>query len=290
MPDRRPLRAALCAAAATLALPLAVSLAPASTIAEAAASPLDQSASRFAALAPLSGDIATMATRSAISIAQAVDAAAAVTHQGVVESAASYGALAAAQDPDFRASVEAAAAREGREPLISRLLADPAQVRQLADATAGAQAAGEALHLVLAGIDEAADITHDASYSLQRTGWARQRSDATARVVAVTQASARPWQAGAFTRTAIPLPQGDSSSGGVPVSDRVLAAGALAVLGADRAAQDLTRSRSGDSCLRRAHLTLRMCLAAAGFPYEQSFCLSRHALADTASCVRSGVR
>jgi hypothetical protein len=276
------------AAAAVTAL--ACATAAAGTVAATAgASPLDQLAERFATYAQYADTMPDMAVRSAMSITQAVDRSAALSHAGLVQSARGYAALAAAQNPDFRSGVEAAAREMGQANLVAALTSSPANVRTVSGVDSGSEAAGEAVGLALSNLDEAARVTHAASYSLQRTAWARVRSDAAARLNAVRSATSTPLPASGFTRAAITLPQGDAA-GARPVNDTVMAAAALAVLGEDTSAVTLTADREGESCLRRAHLTFRMCLAAAGFPYEQTFCLSKHALEDTAACVRAGVQ
>jgi len=210
-----------------------------------------------------------------------------------------YAAMAALRDDRFLAGIDYAARREGRQALIQRLAADPAQVLQIDGAAQAALRAQSALSERGQTLARAGGEAKLAAYSLQRQSWSTAKViDHAQRLAGVKALSATPFASAAGDEarlvdavSRVPVSSGYAQTVS-PVVLRSLALAADAVLGAARG-EDLTYLRpllsEGGSarCLKMAKLNLYQCMAVAGPQYEDVFCLGQHELIDTGQCVAS---
>ena len=64
-----------------------------------------------------------------------------------------------------------------------------------------------------------------------------------------------------------------------------MAAAALSILGDEKSAVRMLAEPRAGMCVRMAKLNFHQCLASAGPYYEDLYCLGRHAMLETSSCV-----
>ena len=196
-----------------------------------------------------------------------------------------YAALAAMQEPGFVAGVRAKGST-----LARRLAADPDAALDLPGADAAAARANAALARRGEALAEAGQRVRKAAYSVQRQPWSRTRISNSSQLAAVKAAAGYRAEGGDRARLVSAVAEGGHRGGTSPVVSRAVSVAALTVLGQDGAARSLmSEPRSGD-CLRRAKLNFHQCLAAAGTPYENIYCLGLHAMADPGQCVVDATR
>jgi hypothetical protein len=196
-----------------------------------------------------------------------------------------YAALAAMQEPGFVAGIRAKGSA-----LARRLAADPDAALDLPGADAAAGRANAALARRGEALAEAGAKVRKAAYSVQRQPWSRARISNSSQLAAVKAAAGYRAEGGDRARLVSAMAEGGRRGGTSPVVARAVSVAALTVLGQDGAARSLmSEPRSGD-CLRRAKLNFHQCLAAAGTPYENIYCLGLHAMADPGQCVVDATR
>jgi len=200
-----------------------------------------------------------------------------------------FAAMAALQEPAFVTGVRKTAGREGSQALARRIIANPAATLALPGASAAAGRARGALARQASTLTARGDAVKAASYSIQRQAWARAKvTDAPgrlSRVKALGRAGYRVTDADQAQLRRALLEGGSRGGGSSPVVAHGLAAAALSVLSDERAAgRMLAEPRSG-MCVRMAKLNYHQCLASAGPYYEDIYCLGRHAMLETSSCV-----
>lgn len=197
-----------------------------------------------------------------------------------------YAAVAALQEPKFAAALKAERDRKG---LARRLAADPQSAMKLPGAQAAAARAGGALHRQGAALEQTGQGVRKAAYGVQRHAWARATvPDARGRLTRVKQVSAagyRPEGEDAARLRASVAEGGRRSGAASPVVARGVALAALSLMG-EPAPKSLSSEPRSAMCLRVAKLNLYQCLASAGPYYEDIYCLGRHALAETGTCVQ----
>jgi len=227
-----------------------------------------------------------------------------------------YGALTAAQSPDFAAMVRRSV-RQGRRPA-------PSQLRDNVDYARRQRGASDAIRLVLnaAGADGARVSTLGARFDrFARSTAASQRSAGAQRAGAdpvrlspamrdrlrVTPLSARPmndsgdfggrgfWDALAGRDTSSPRVRSQrEDSEYASVTDHMLTLGAIVVADATRAERRRVSALLDEPlmqhCLNMQRLQLRQCVGVSVNASERAYCLGQHALAGPGQCFAAIVR
>ncbi len=244
-------------------------------------------------------------------VEQAVTTAAQYEPHQFSRGAVAYAALVALQEPSFVAGVRSYGVDEtGRRALASRLLADPNYVSALPGASAAAGLVVATLNAEgdkLRGVGEQVRLS---AYSIQHQSWSiKPVPDAVERLAAAKAASAAPMSpipadveefrlavgGGEGTNLRVStVPGAPIPAPFTPVVARGLTLAALAALGQvgdgdDAAADALMTENEGGFCLKMSKLNLYQCLAVAKPYYEDVFCLGKHELIDTGTCVATAV-
>ncbi|WP_334162038.1 hypothetical protein [Phenylobacterium sp.] len=201
-----------------------------------------------------------------------------------------YAAVAALQEPRFVDAVR----RAGRGDLARRLAADPQAALALPGSEAAAARAGGALARQGEALAADGRKVKQASYSLQKHGWSKQKVPNAparlARVKAISQAGYRP-QPGDQAQLYRAVSEGGRRGGAAsPVVARGVALAALSVLGEEARGRALMNEPRSGMCVRMAKLNLYQCLASAGPHYEDVYCLATHAMLEPAGCVTDAVK
>jgi hypothetical protein len=195
-----------------------------------------------------------------------------------------------AQDPQWRAAT------------AERLLVDPDYALDIPGAEATAMRATQILIEQGRRVYESGKAVRQASYSVQKRGWARGKTPelAMVRKLSASHYTAKPIEEARLFRTLLVLVPDDGpelqkevalqSPHVSPTVARGLALAALAVLGRARdgngkAAQALLTDRDADACLRLAKLDLYQCLAVSNPRYEDLYCAGEHGLKETGRCL-----
>lgn len=198
-----------------------------------------------------------------------------------------YAALAALQEPAFAAAVR----KQGRAA-AARIAADPDAAMDLPGASAAAARANAAIARRGEALAGAGARVKAASYSIQRqSAWSRARlTNPAPRLAAVKQAASyRPDPA---DRARVLAATSEAGRRGPPgaVAARGVAVAALTLSGQASAAERLLSEPRTGGCLREAKLNYHQCLAAAGTPYEDIYCLGVHAMSDPGRCIVSATK
>jgi hypothetical protein len=202
-----------------------------------------------------------------------------IAAQDLPQGAAAYAVIAATRTPAFQAGLETAVNFMGREAVLAQIRADPTVLGRVSGALEAQQAISGALGSSVEAFTTAAERLNRMSYDSQRERWSQVRVDKPG-----TVALARQQQQSAFTPPPLPGASLGSVSWTQTPSARLLQAAALLMLGEHDEARSLVHQDTA-TCVRRQKLNMQMCLAAAGFPYEQTFCLSRHGYEELTRCV-----
>jgi hypothetical protein len=194
-----------------------------------------------------------------------------------------YAAVAALQEPGFAEAVR----RAGGRDLARRLTADPHKALDLPGASRAAARANAALHRRGAALADAGREVRQASYSVQRHAWSRARISNAARLAEVKRLGSVGYQRrdGDAARLFAAVSEGGRRSGLSPVVVRGVALAALSAVGEEARGRTLMAEPRSSMCLRLAKLNYHQCLASAGTPYEDIYCLGVHAMAETGQCV-----
>lgn len=228
-----------------------------------------------------------------------------------------YGALTAAQSPQFAAGVRRDLRDSGRAPMLSQLRGDLYYARRQ---PAGASQAVQ-LILTAASADSARVSQAGARYdSFARTTHAARRTggetNLSGRVrlspemrdrLRVTPVSSRPmseigdfggrgfWDSLAGREARAPRTRGGREERDyASVTDHMLTLAAIVVADATRAEQRrvsaLLNEPLTQQCLHMQRLQLRQCLSVSVDTSERAYCLGRHALTETGGCFSAMVR
>jgi len=191
--------------------------------------------------------------------------------------------LAAAQ-PEFEASLEKAAKREGKNAVIAQLNSGSGvwqfdgsqQARSVV--VADASAAYERLTLL-------GDRFITTAYEFQRTRWGSYEPPS-ASAVHTQFAAAEDIGATSLSGVLAELAGITPAQAAAPVMQRILVLAGHIVLddAGTVSAASLTQNRELARCARFARLNLNQCLAASNFPSEEAYCTGKHAVNEIASC------
>jgi hypothetical protein len=225
----------------------------------------------------------------AASVAAGVQAGAAYEPKQLEAGLIAFAAVAALQEPGYVAGVRKAAAKEGSQALARRIAANPAAAQTLPGASAAAGRARGALARQASALSSRGEVVKAASYSVQRQKWSKAKvADASGRLSRVKATGRSAYRAGEADQAQLyrAVAEGGSRGGGAnPVVTQGLAAAALSVLDDDRGAGRMLSEPRAGMCVRMAKLNFHQCLASAGPYYEDLYCLGRHAMLETSSCV-----
>lgn len=252
---------------------------------------------------------------SEIDSAQAVDAALARLQRhsprNVARGWIAYGALTAAQSPDFAAGIARAADESGRAPFLSQLRGDPSFARRTP------RGSGDAVQLILnaASADGARVAMAGARYerfarspAASQHASAGESTSASVRLSAemqgrlrVTAVSSRPmseisdfggrgfWDAMAGRNAN--APRGRRQRENAPyaaVTDHMLTLGALVVTESTgrerRRVSALLNEPLTQHCLAMERQQLRQCVGVSVDASERAYCLARHGLSGPGAC------
>jgi hypothetical protein len=280
--------AALCLAPALLAQePAAAATSRVDPIAPpaAATSPtppvsLTEMAARYGVLISEAGHLANADVTSADDLAQSIDRIAGASTRALGDGAAAYAVVFASGAPRLRRGVADMIDLAGRDAFVARLRADPAFARRVAGADDAVERAARELGQGFARLNAATERLTQQAYASQRLAWAKVAVAPQRRIDAINAAA---------NATQWPQPRADvadvRNDREVVVSDALVAAAVWMVLEEEGEARRLIARPSSPFCVNRAQLNARQCYRAAGYPYEQMFCLAKHALEETGSCL-----
>lgn len=236
-----------------------------------------------------------------------------------------YGALVASEEPTLIEDARKLAAFYGADVMTRGLRASPAYARTMQGGAQAIERAVRTSDDTAARVAAVADAYKALSYDVQRQPWSQVRlapAQTRPRVAGLRAAALTPRAPSAETLAAIAPARGGSvllagdaartqrfwtatrwgpaqaqirtglgvtSTAGSP-ADRMTALAALIALEAPDAphdaAQSLLNSRSATNCFEGVRLNTNQCIAAAGRPYEQVFCIAEHPLGEVAKCLR----
>ncbi len=220
----------------------------------------------------------------AAAVSEGLQAGAAYEPRQLEAGMIAYAAMAALQEPAFVAGVRKAGGRD----LARRLAANPDAALELPGAAAAAGRANAALHRRGEALAGAGARVKKAAYAVQKQKWSTVRlTNGPARLAQVKRISTGGHRASPEDRARLTaaVAEGGRRGGPSPVVTRGVALAALTVLGQEGQGRSLlAEPRSGD-CLRWAKMNFHQCLASAGTPYEDIFCLGVHAMTETGRCV-----
>ena len=238
----------------------------------------------------------------------------------LVDAQIAYAALVAAQQPEFIDAVRAVADYYGADTARAALINDPIYVTGFMGADVAQDSVMGAIGEDVASIRSVGDRYRQAAYALQSETWAGQRArDRQDRLNALETASDRldvqfrlaplpvegvsasPTRLGAASALsdhspppgAPVLPDLSLTVGEQQLEPderrvgRMLTVAALqSIEDGDMTALDMMLDDpSVERCINWARLTMAQCIAAGHFKYEDSFCISEHALMDVADCL-----
>ncbi|MCR5877115.1 hypothetical protein [Phenylobacterium sp. J367] len=201
-----------------------------------------------------------------------------------------YAAIAALQEPRFVDGVRKA----GKGDLARRIAANPGAVMAIPGAEAAAARASGALARQGEALAADGRRVKQASYSLQKQGWSKQKvPNAPGRLARVKSISAAGYSPAAGDQAHLyrAVSEGGRKGGAASaVVQRGVALAALSVLGETARGKALMSEPKSGFCLKVAKLNLYQCLASAGPHYEDIYCLATHAMLEPASCVTDAVK
>jgi hypothetical protein len=222
---------------------------------------------------------------SAAAINSSVRKAGELLRDPMASSAAAAAAFGASREPAFKSGVEYAVELLGKDTVLTRLKESPDFIARIQGHRAAEEAAGTSVQGMLNRVERAAKILEDAAYSLQKQNWAAVRTPSAGVLAEFTAGSEIPLQYSVLNRGE--LVQDETT---LKVRPDVLISAAYLILGEDEAAAQQLVRVSDQSCIRRAKLNTRQCLAVSGYPYESVFCLSKHVYKDAAECMVNSVK
>ncbi|MEK7661583.1 MAG: hypothetical protein AAB680_06045 [Pseudomonadota bacterium] len=221
----------------------------------------------------------------ATQIANSIDRAPLLARSETIDGAKAYSILAASMSAEFRAGITEIGTPMGREAFIARLISDPSFVKTIPGYGNAKELGAAAFSSRLQIITQSAVSLNQASYDLQRQAWTRTAVAKEPRLTALATSWNTPLQVTNFDGTNIAT-NGNSAQ---VINDRVMAAAALYIIRADQEMIEMLQLGSGRSCAFRAYLNVRQCMSASKFPYEHTFCLSKHAQEEVKVCMTSEV-
>lgn len=235
-----------------------------------------------------------------------------------------YGALVASEEPALIEDARKLASYYGVDVMVRGLRASPAYARSMRGGSQAVERAVRTSDDSAARIATVAQAYKALSYEVQRQPWSQVRlapAQTRPRIATLRSAALAPRAPNPDTLAAIAPASGASvllagdpnrtqrfwtatrwgaaqaqirpgagvtSSAGSP-ADRMTALAALIALEAPDtppdAAQTLLNSRSANNCFEGVRLNTNQCIAAAGRPYEQVFCIAEHPLGEVAKCL-----
>jgi hypothetical protein len=232
----------------------------------------------------------------AAAVQRAVKTGAAYQPQQLQEGIVAYAALLALRNPEFVDGV-----RGIRDPSFAdRLARSPQAVLDVRGADATASDVSSVLRAQGAALLAAGKRISQAAYDVQAQPWSKTPvADPQGLLAAVKTEAAEPYAAtipakqrlldSLVTPTLTPASNVTSASS-PPDVVRGLALAALAIMGQtgddkEAAFQALLHDATSADCLKMAKMNLNQCLAVAGPQYEDVYCMGRHGVGETASCV-----
>jgi hypothetical protein len=205
-----------------------------------------------------------------------------------------WGAMVALRDPEFVTAVRAAPLEQ-----VLAVRESPANVFQLFGALSAGRRVAKAFGQQSEDLGAAGTRLTAAAYSIQHQPWSLQIVDTPeARLAAVKRLSAEPVAASdaminsTMTETAASTaadPAAAFAASGIMTKSLALAA--LMIINESRSEAafmdgPFSRDPATDCCLRMVKINLNQCLASAGPHYEDVFCIGKHPVEETASCIR----
>ena len=229
-----------------------------------------------------------------------------------------YAALVAADTPEFVDGLRSRLRKSKREKVLTALSTEPRYASSIPGAQAAMQSVLASASRDSARIASLGEKFRQRAYDLQKSDWAtrpaagQQERIAQARAQAkARQAQAAPlnvaasrgvispllasaghsWSA-AWAEAELDAPAAYAMSGprAQPMMDQILSLAVRYSLGATEGqyseiAAALTKNDRGKQCFNWARLHLDQCIAATRAPYEEAYCIGRHALDDVSECV-----
>ncbi len=230
------------------------------------------------------------APRSSDAIAQAIDRSAQVANVDAVNGVMALGILTASQDSQFKAGLATASTLMGKEQLVERLKSDISFASRIGGADAASRTAARVIGHGLAQVDASAAILGASAYSLQKFAWANQHVDPAVRLAAHAVARNTPVNLVQYSPVSGADGVAETPAPALSIGDTLLTNAALHALGEPLLTPTVAQSVSSSGCIRRANLNMRQCIAAAAFPFEQTFCLSKHGYEETNACMKAATR
>lgn len=221
----------------------------------------------------------------AAQIANSIDRAPLLARSETIDGAKAYTVLAASMSAEFRAGITEVGTPMGREAFIARLVTDPSFVKSIPGYSNAKDLGASGFGSHLQTISQSATSLNQASYDLQRQAWTRTAVAKEPRLAALATSWNTPLASANFDGTNL------VTTGNVnhAINDRIMAAAALYIIRADQQVIEMLQLGSGRSCAFRAYLNVRQCMSASKFPFEHTFCLSKHAQEEVKVCMTSEV-
>lgn len=246
-----------------------------------------QMAGNFSALVKEAQNAASpQGLENANSIGHYLDNSPSLTGANSIDGAKAMVIVTALSNTQFVNSVKQISDFMGKEAFAAKLKDNVAMVKSFDGYESAYKTASASLGLGVEKIDKASAYITQASYDLQKFGWAKTENDKHIHLIALANAKKSPAN---FTPINISEIVNDNSIE-VQINDKLLAASALVAIGAQDDALSLIKLGSGENCTQDAYLTLRMCVSASKYPYEHSFCLAKHAYEDANKCVKKALK
>jgi hypothetical protein len=221
----------------------------------------------------------------AAQIANSIDRAPLLARSETIDGAKAYALLAASMSAEFRAGITEIGTPLGRDTFIANLVSNPSFVKSIPGYTNAKDLAASGFSAHLQTISQSAVRLNQASYDLQRQTWTRTAVAKEPRLSALATSWNTPLSSANFDATNLVT----SGNTGQAINDRVMAAAALYIIRADQEMTEMLQLGSGRSCAFRAYLNVRQCMSASKFPFEHTFCLSKHAQEEVKVCMTSEV-
>ncbi|MBN8647002.1 MAG: hypothetical protein J0L55_03535 [Caulobacterales bacterium] len=246
-----------------------------------------QMAGNFSALVKEAQNAASpQGLENANSIGHYLDNSPSLTGANSIDGAKAMVIVTALSNTQFVNSVKQISDFMGKEAFAAKLKDNVAMVKSFDGYESAYKTASASLGLGVEKIDKASAYLTQASYDLQKFGWAKTENDKHIHLIALANAKKSPANFTPINISEIV----NYNSIEVQINDKLLAAAALVAIGAQDDALSLIKLGSGENCAKDAYLTLRMCVSASKYPYEHSFCLAKHAYEDANKCVKKALK
>ncbi len=246
-----------------------------------------QMAGNFSALVKEAQNAASpQGLENAKSIGHYLDNSPSLTGANSIDGAKAMVIVTALSNSQFVNSVKQVSDFMGKDALAAKLKENTAMVKSFDGYESAYKTASASLGLGVEKIDKASAYITQASYDLQKFNWAKTENDKQLHLIALANAKKSPANFTPINVTEIV----NNNETEVQINDKLLAAAALVIIGAQDDALSLIKLGSGEYCAQDAYLTLRMCVSASKYPYEHSFCLAKHAYEDANKCVKKALK